>query len=56
MSWAEVKKINSNLSKPLDEILNDPTSGLVAIKNLATDIKDNTHFCENVIEPVAELR
>lgn len=42
MSWAEVKKINSNLSKPLDEILNDPTSGLVAIKNLATDIKDNT--------------
>ena len=42
MSWAEVKKINSNLSKPLDEILNDSTSGLSAIKNLATDIKDNT--------------
>ena len=42
MSWAEVKKINSNLSKPLDEILNDSTSGLGAIKNLATDIKDNT--------------
>lgn len=33
MSWAEVKKINSNLAKPLDEILNDSTSGLVAIKN-----------------------
>lgn len=42
MSWAEVKKINSNLSKPLDEILNDSTSGLSAIKNLATDIKNNT--------------
>lgn len=42
MSWAEVKKINSNLSKPLDEILNDSTSGLSAIKNLAVDIKDNT--------------
>lgn len=42
MSWAEVKKINSNLSKPLDEILNDPTSGLGAIKNLAVGIKDNT--------------
>jgi hypothetical protein len=42
MSWAEVKKINSNLSKPLDEILNDSTSGLSAIKNLAVGIKDNT--------------
>lgn len=42
MSWAEVKKINSNLSKPLDEILNDSTSGLSAIKNLATEIKNNT--------------
>ena len=33
MSWAEVKKINSNLAKPLDELLTDPISGLSAIKN-----------------------
>ena len=33
MSWAEVKKINSNLAKPLDELLTDSESGLSAIKN-----------------------
>lgn len=33
MSWAEVKKTNGNLAKPLDELLTDSESGLVAIKN-----------------------